>query len=611
MKSCHTISKLGLHGTLSYLYKVRPSINHHHTTEAQSILCYDTRTTPSMDPLTTLPAEIVLRCLEFADIPSLATLTRLNKPWHAFVDSAHQDTIYSSPSKTSHPRGARDFAFLQHSTSFSNYFAGVSSWKDLCKRQLLLNQNWEEKEPETRESVIQVGNDAVWRFRADFRRRFILSTSQQGGMNVTDMDSGASLWRLTGEEVRPFAHLEYDDGTAVWDREGEAVEVWKCEGEGLHRGQFRRVAILPHDCQTRGFQLSFDTLCVVSTEGQGFVYDMTVEPPTLKTHLKIREDAVGHLDQEEDVVMYSLGPKGYHVHDKATGDLLGILHPKHCNDLYHVYHPTQEPNTDLTSEATLNALPSVKICPPSHPTKQRLCPIEVQSGALPRQETDTPTAVDEDEWGAGMLSDNLMVGVSKSGRVFICSDWRAALKSDEGFKSSTALLECESDGSSFDLGGWLSIRNNRIMFEIQDRVYVVTLDENSRVVPKESPEALSSFSFATSSAAQLAVPVSFMALFDDCIMSTYTTLGWRRRIHGALQEHPEEFPEERTRIFPTKTVRVISFAPNLDADEDADTVTAPRDMVQTGQGGPQATLLHIINMLGAARDVSDESSDED
>lgn len=177
------------------------------------------------DPLRLLPAEIILHILEFAPPPSLASLTRVSKAWHQFIDEDHQDAIYSSPRKTEHPDGAKDFSFLATGSNFSKYFEGVSSWKDLCKRQTLLARNWTAEKPETRESIVQVGRSRVWRFKPDFKRRFFLSTSHDGGFHVTDMDTGRIIWQLPSTEVRPFAHLEYQDGTAVWDRYGNALEV--------------------------------------------------------------------------------------------------------------------------------------------------------------------------------------------------------------------------------------------------------------------------------------------------------------------------------------------------------------------------------------------------
>ena len=120
-----------------------------------------------------------------------------------------------------------------------------------------------------------------------------------------------------------------------------------------------------------------------------------------------------------------------------------------------------------------------------------------------------------------MLDGDLFVGFSRSGSVFVCSDWRKAIRDQAGLVANSSLIECKSDGSSFDLGGWLSVQNHHVMFEIQDRIYVVALDDRNRIQNVKSPPR-ASYSLLTSSAPQLAVPVSFMTLCDDAIMTTYT-----------------------------------------------------------------------------------------
>ncbi|CAN9332610.1 unnamed protein product [Alternaria alternata] len=499
---------------------------------------------PVADPLTVLPPEIVLRILDFTPVSALASLTVVSRAWHHFIDETHQEAIYSSPTKTSQshttsqpPRTARDFSFVEDYTSFSEFFENLTSWKDLCKRQTLLARNWASSQPVTQESILQVTNNAVWRFKADFKRRLFISTSHAGGLNVTDMDTGDILWQLPSildsnseDAVRPYAHLEYQDGMAVFDREGDAVEVWQTDQEGAARGEFRRVAVLDHDCQTRGFQLSYWTLVVVSVEGQGFVYDMKQSPPKLITHLKIEEDAVGHLDQNEDVVVYSMGARGYHVYDKKTGEALALA-------------------------ALSTGRPSRPIFPASNPRKTRLKPVQLNKGPLPNQDRRDTS---EDEWGAGMLDrdSNLFVGFSRLGRVFVCSDFRKALEdASKNLARYSQILQCDSDGSSFDLGGWLSVRNHRIMFEIMNRAYVVALDGKNRISLEEQATGhASSYCYLNSSAPQLACPISFMALYDDCIMSTYATLGERR----------DGTTARNIRLFPTKTIRIISLAPNLE-----------------------------------------------
>ncbi|KAJ5676452.1 uncharacterized protein N7477_002085 [Penicillium maclennaniae] len=522
------------------------------------------------DPLAILPPEIVLRVLDFAPIPALASLTAVSRAWHQFIDVTHQEAIYSSETKTTKDSSVgRNLSAFPEYTSFCGLYENITSWKDLCKRQTLLDKNWAKQRPVTRESVLQVGNDPVWRFRADFQRRFFVSTSHAGGLNVTDMDTGRIIWRLPSTlvrneyAVRPYAHLEYQDGMAVFDREGDAVEVWQAGLEGAARGEFRRIAILNHNCQTRGFQLSHWTLCVVSNEGLGFVYDMTERPPRLITRIGIDRGAVGHLDQCENAVIYSLGAQGYHVHDKKSGELLGVLQPSRVSEKYHI-RPPATPSFSAGSTlagAAQNGLVS-QYSPSEAPRKPCLKPIKLVNGPLPPPSDPDHVYHRDDEWGAGMLNGDLFVGFSRAGRVFVCSSWQKALQDEATFAKHCSIIECEADGTSFDLGGWLSVRNHRVMFEIQDQIYVVALDECDKIQNTDRP-VRASYSLVTSSAPQLAVPVSFMALYDDAIMTTYTTLGWRQSLSNIPGDAPPPQHQNVGRIFPSKTIRIVSLAPDL------------------------------------------------
>lgn len=134
-----------------------------------------------------------------------------------------------------------------------------------------------------------------------------------------------------------------------------------------------------------------------------------------------------------------------------------------------------------------------------------------------------------------MLHGDLFVGFSRAGRVFVCSDWRKALHDQVSLAAHSSLIECETDGSSFDLGGWLSVRNHRLMFEIQDRVYIVALDNNNKIQDVDHP-VRASYSLVTSSAPQLAVPISFMGIYDDAIMTTYTVRSTFSKCHNQKKE---------------------------------------------------------------------------
>ncbi|KAK9768986.1 hypothetical protein AB5N19_13415 [Seiridium cardinale] len=528
-----------------------------------------------MDPLSVLPAEIVLRVLDFACLDSLAGLTRLNQAWHRFIDATHPDVIYAAklPNVTS-LREPRDY--FKDLKSFARYGEDVESWKDACRRQTLLARNWNDERPVTTESIIrfQAANHFVWRFKPDFKRRLIISTSQSGGLFVTDMDTGRPLWSLLRNEgVREFAHLEYQDGVAVWDRFGNTLEVWKTDLPGLPRGHFRNVGLLHHEAETRGFQLSYTTICVASTDGHGFVYDVLPGDvsPTLRTHLEIQQGAIGHLDQSEHAVMYSMGTEGYHFFEKTSGTLMGHIRP-HLVDpfkVFHVNHPVA-PSSDfaLIRREILRLVPpndeDQGPFPPKNPKKDRLTPCRVLPGPL-RSGQAVPIAIHtpplvNDDWGAGMLNGKTMVGVSRGGRVIVCADWERAFRSEADFAAVTAIIECESgDGADFDLGGWLSIHETpagkRVIFEIKHRIYILPLGPEGDVITT-LPVLV-----ATTSLPSLGVPVSFMGVYDDCIMSTFTMV--RPEVNG--REVPNENGEEAPtwRITPTKIIRVLSFAPEF------------------------------------------------
>lgn len=172
--------------------------------------------------------------------------------------------------------------------------------------------------------------------------------------------------------------------------------------------------------------------------------------------------------------------------------------------------------------------------------------------------------ISDDEWGAGMLDGNTMVGVSRGGRVVVCSDWQRALRGCPGaddLAAVTSIVECEpSNGAEFDLGGWLSIREiggggggKRVLFEIRNKIYILTLDADAAITTA-APVLV-----ATTSLPDLGVPVSFMGVYDDCIMSTFTMVRPTMEEPAGVDEHGEVIPT--LRVTPTKIIRVLSFAP--------------------------------------------------
>nr|POE73089.1 hypothetical protein CFP56_31028 [Quercus suber] len=300
-----------------------------------------------LDPLTRLPPETVLNILEFVHVSGIASLTRVSKAWHHFIDYEHQDMVYSHASKTSRPPDARDFAYLEEAEILSTYFHGIESWKDCCKRQTLLKKEWEMDSPAMLERVLDTKPD-VWRFKPDFKRGFCITThfgelDRSGGLQVVDLRSrtdiiGGELWR--NDQVRAYAHLEYDDGTMVFDSGRNTLEIWKTDMPGLTRGEFRKTGTVEPRCDVKGFQLSFGSLCVIASDGEGYIYNLKAGVPTLQTEMMISRRAVGHLAQNAEVVMYSDGA-GYAVHEKITGRKIGYIDPK----LFHFACYITRPNS--------------------------------------------------------------------------------------------------------------------------------------------------------------------------------------------------------------------------------------------------------------------------
>ena len=61
------------------------------------------------------------------------------------------------------------------------------------------------------------------------------------------------------------------------------------------------------------------------------------------------------------------------------------------------------------------------------------------------------------------------------------------------------------------------------MFEIEDKVYVVKLDDSGRPILEHSSKSIKgSFAVCTSSASPLNIPVSYMSLHNDCLLMTYS-----------------------------------------------------------------------------------------
>nr|POE73088.1 hypothetical protein CFP56_31027 [Quercus suber] len=158
--------------------------------------------------------------------------------------------------------------------------------------------------------------------------------------------------------------------------------------------------------------------------------------------------------------------------------------------------------------------------------------------------THRPTAADE--WGAGLFWGDYMAGVSRGGWVIICPNWRHAIVPESSYRGRVELADpnlrigelfrYDADPLRFRMGGWLSLRNNRVLVEAGPWIYAIVFDEQGR--PLES-----SFAFPTGTGPEDAhyYPVSYMGIYDHCIMSTTTVVC--RRQQAAKLRFPQ--PDDR------------------------------------------------------------------
>lgn len=555
------------------------------------------------DPLLRLPNEIVLEILLHLPTSSLANLQSCSRPWRSFIE-AQADYIYSSkvPSTAPYPHedvqpsegpdGYRTWmqSVKSKETFRSAYYSDIRNWKDYARRRTTLLNNWKgagslDRLPRTREYLMEISNP-VWRFRIDWTDRFIITSGEHGGIKVIDLDGASVLWE--NREVKRHAHIDYANGVLVWDRDPETMEVWKRDAEAerqadaaasrFHRVEFeafgarrsvcfRRVALLHHGVQLRGFHVRGSTLLAVSHEGKAFVYDLSEDEPMAMSQLtmNIEPEARGHLFQDESVALFSYESKGFRFYSKLTGNYMGMLHPMRLDELlppehfFHVRHELPPPRSLTELEPFhISYNPSYN---PNAAAPLTINPGRLQPGSIVlrnRTTTDIVRMID-DEWGSGALWHNWMVGLSKAGRVLICSDWQASIRSLEAAKRNTVMFECAQtkvDPERFNIGGWLSVKHGRCIWEIDNHIYLLHLPiEESKEPLAYRMSNARLFAFPAIADVRLPCPISCMSIHEDCIITTYARARWH---HTAA--YPT-FAENGPMFISQKTIRVIDFVP--------------------------------------------------
>lgn len=501
--------------------------------------------TDSRDPLQRLPPELVLHVLDFVSVSSLASLLRTSRAWNHFIDFSNQDTIYTRLSRNALPSlfGRRNLSCLNDVQCFSKMYQGVATWKELCKRQTLLNKNWSAAKPVIRESIISGPPEVVmFHFQPDFQRRLIICTFFEGRLSVCDMDTGREIWHL--EPTLGVQHLAYSakQGIVCLTAESggrESVEVWKWHES--NRGELERIAHLLPECpgyfiRRSSINLGFDALCFACDSeesyeepGIGFVYDIASMPPQLKTRMDLAAGGVDLTDQDATSVMYAMGKGGYHIHDKVTGQ----------------YIANWSPADDLSNSKIFHIDGIDAGAPPLSSYTDDLSRIYLKPGPCPHREGSV-RSIDEDKWTGGIIAGDMLIGFSDGGRLAVCSDWRAHLRlRPSTHVTCTVILEYGLHGHTTQV----ACCNGRVCIGTPFQLYIIPLD--ALLHDQNSP----SFSCNTHSKPSLTAGRTFVSLTNDAVLHTHTHVR-RETINNGIMF--------TSRNVARKRVRVLSFAPQVE-----------------------------------------------
>ncbi|KAF9489180.1 hypothetical protein BDN71DRAFT_1531426 [Pleurotus eryngii] len=247
-----------------------------------------------------LPTELVLQILSHIPIETLNALCRTYRQFKNILDT-QEGSIYRNAAVFHGfvPCGVVDYSNIYSRRSLF----GVDSWKSFCKRRVLIAQSWLGRRPSRlHQHSSAAPNSKVHRFKVDERRGFIVSTSSEGSLNVTDLATGETLWALDKKlnYVRRFAHCEYGEGFVVFDRMDGSKEVWRLASEydtsppptsalpderqldayaqsasfyPSSRVLFRPWLLLQMPIHTRAYRFVYPSLLVSSTD-QAFIFDV-------------------------------------------------------------------------------------------------------------------------------------------------------------------------------------------------------------------------------------------------------------------------------------------------------------------------------------------------
>ncbi|CDO73786.1 hypothetical protein BN946_scf185015.g114 [Trametes cinnabarina] len=187
--------------------------------------------------LLALPADISLHVLAYLSLHDLYHLRLTSKRVHEFFE-AHEEPIYHQAAIYHH--------FVRSRTSLEEaalangpWLSGVSDWKELCRRWVTLERNWDGR-GFVREGGLSPREDTVIDFVIDEDQHTAISLSRKGGLTVRALEDGRLLWASSNHS-----------GIEIWRRATNVhTTVLRRRGEVVHTP-----LIAPHSAAVRDFQV--------------------------------------------------------------------------------------------------------------------------------------------------------------------------------------------------------------------------------------------------------------------------------------------------------------------------------------------------------------------
>ncbi|KAF8256987.1 hypothetical protein EI94DRAFT_127977 [Lactarius quietus] len=142
-----------------------------------------------------LPTEVTLDVLAHLPIPALLSLRLLSCQWRDFF-ATHQSVIFHGAA-IHHGYIPPGTLSLEDALSVNTGrpLAGSTSWKDLCRRSIQLQRNWEGK-GRTIARVLMPHTPDVRLIKVDEKAGTCIANCSEGGLTVTHLFSGTVLWHL-------------------------------------------------------------------------------------------------------------------------------------------------------------------------------------------------------------------------------------------------------------------------------------------------------------------------------------------------------------------------------------------------------------------------------